>query len=214
MKHIKYGRRSKHKTPHVIGPRGDLLKAAPEVAPYMFPLLSIDLSECTSRMKGRLMFIYAEFAESTPDDRAEGLAFRVDKQGRYTLDEHSTREFKRFIDEVGLPTSPPPKTWKAKYLELEETPFEADSFDNVWDLRAALKKGEKGARFGDSHPIFGANPLWTQPSQSSPLDPDGNPMHFIGQMAASFVTDHAADFELMLFYSPKHRLVMQYGQNS
>ncbi len=211
---IKYGKKTEEQTPHLIGPKGDLLVVAPEVAPYMFPLVTIDLSECADQMKGRLMFVYAEFAESTPDGRAEGLAFRVDEEGRYTLDERSTTEFKRFIDEVTLPTAPPPEEWKAEYLELLETQLESDAFDDLWDLRAEIKKISKDQGWDDNYPIFGAQPLWMQPSVSAPLDPDGEPMMFIGQMNAAFVTDYAGPFELMLFYSPKHRLVMQYGQCS
>jgi hypothetical protein len=47
-----------------------------------------------------------------------------------------------------------------------------------------------------------------------PLDPSSKPMTFIGQTKASYFTDSAADFELYLFYSAKHRLVTQIAQNS
>jgi len=33
-------------------------------------------------------------------------------------------------------------------------------------------------------------------------------------VTSTYVTEYAADYELVLFYSSKHRLVMQYAQNS
>lgn len=199
----KYGTAHSSRTPHIVGPSSDLLQVDPELRPYVFPLLSVDLADVTNDLDGRLLFVYSEYSES-----GSALTFSVNERGLHTLTPRSSIEFRRFVNEVELQSSPRPKKWHCEFLKA--LPLEAPAkVDDIVDLRALIP----GRPIFASHPIFGGEPLWIQTPQP-PVGPDGKPMRFIGQVQATHFSSSVADFELYLFYSQKHHLVTQVAQIS
>jgi len=201
----KYGISHSSRTPHVVGPSADLLHVDPELRPYVFPLLSVDLADVTDDLAERLLFVYSEYCES-----GGALTFSVNERGLHTLTPRSSIEYRRYINEVELQSCPVPKKWRFEFLRALPLEVPGNVADIV-DLRALIP-GPGRSSF-PSHPIFGGEPLWIQTPQP-PVGPDGKPMRFIGQVQATHFTSSVADFELYLFYSRKHRLVTQVAQIS
>ena len=213
---VHYALLTPQKTRHVVGPPQKSLLLPASLETYAFPLLSIWLPECGfPAIRQQLMFVYAEYAESSRGNRALGLSFHVAPDGTYTLTNASARTFERFRLEVSLPTSLRPKRFKAKHVKVAKASIPTPVEQNDARRFVADSLGKNGARLGPwpEFPIYGAPPDWVQ-SPGRPLDPSSKPMTFIGQTNASYFTDEVAGFELFLYYSEKHRLVTQIAQNS
>jgi hypothetical protein len=71
-----------------------------------------------------------------------------------------------------------------------------------------LKEGET---FGIDGLQLGGEPEWWQ-ADETPLDPDGEPMHFITEYETDTICDDSCDKKIFLFYSPKHKLAVQIYQ--
>lgn len=78
-------------------------------------------------------------------------------------------------------------------------------------LSSKAKYENTGEAFNLSDFQLGGEPGWWQ-SDSTPLDPDGNPMTFITEMETHPFCPDSCDKKIFLFYSHKHKLVVQLYQ--
>ena len=106
-------------------------------------MVSVDLSLCTADLKGRVHFIYCEYSESDSGS-ACGLTYQQDKSGKLSILESSMSEFERFRDEVELPESPLPSSWKGDYMAIRRF-SEGRKSDRVDSLRRAIRKNDSDA---------------------------------------------------------------------
>jgi len=73
------------------------------------------------------------------------------------------------------------------------------------------KSGEKDFFFEGL--AVGGEPEWWQDDET-PIDPSGNPMHFITEFETDDICDDYCDKKIFLFYSPEHKLAVQLYQNT
>lgn len=186
-------------------------------AKWFRPLLSVDLSRIRPDWKGVAFFVYFELG-----GRSESRFVVEDDRYRYLGDFSEC--------DANIPLEPS-VSWHAPFVDLVET--EVPLLDDAWtpspealnasslvypDSKRAVEYWYTlGELAGERDPwrsasfFFAHTPHWTQ-SDETPLDPDGNPMQFVGQMRADLLTDQVPDFDYFLFFSPKHRLVTQVTQ--
>ncbi|MCF8716421.1 hypothetical protein JM658_16455 [Joostella atrarenae] len=70
---------------------------------------------------------------------------------------------------------------------------------------------ENGKSFNLENLIIGGEPEWWQ-SDETPLDPDGNPMTFITELETYGFCPDSCDKKIFMFYSHKHKLVVELYQ--
>jgi hypothetical protein len=92
--------------------------------------------------------------------------------------------------------------WK-KYLEETKTAY----------LNSKAKYESTGQAFNLADFQLSGKPGWWQ-RDSTPIDPDGNPMTFITEMETYPFCPDSCDKKIFLFYSHKHKLVVQLYQST
>jgi hypothetical protein len=180
------------------------------------PALTVDLSRIRPSWVGSAHFVYLEMG-------AYGASRFALEGGRYRY----LGNFRECDPDVPIEHD---VSVRAPYVELVPTQvplFEEDWTPSPGALNASSLVYPHAKRLvqywhvvGEASPapegdlfFFGHTPNWVQ-GDKTPLDPDGRPMSFVGQLRADFLTEHAADFQLYLFYSPEHRLVTQILQHN
>ncbi len=225
MRTALFGRITDDVTAHVVNPGGSVFAEPPgDAAPYLLPLVSVRLAS----LPFALHVVYCEMTCAGSE-----LRFAVRDDG-YALLTSATD----LRADGPSPLVAPPR-WKGTHLALVEVDVPERADPPPWGLTPAeVQAQEEAARRWSLYdpdtamheravdraitrvdpklrPLvaFGAEPRWTQ-SPRAPLDPDGNPMVFVGQVRADAFTDHVADLDLYLFASVEHRLVVQIAQGS
>ncbi|UZR96886.1 hypothetical protein [Chondrinema litorale] len=90
--------------------------------------------------------------------------------------------------------------WKDYHKQTKESYFKS---------KESFIKGESD--FDPEDLIFGGEPHWWQ-SDETPLDPDGFPMLFVSEFETDRICNDSCDKKMYLFYSHKHKLVVQIYQ--
>jgi hypothetical protein len=184
-------------------------------AKFFRPALTVDLSRVRPSWSGLAHILYYEPGQDKPS------RFRVDGDHYMYLGDFTECDSTLEVEQ-NVPS-------KAPYVELVSA--EVPLFDNAWTATPrAIKRsrlvfeehkrldqywttlsemaGDTDFWWDSTDFFFGHTPHWTQHDQT-PRDPDGRPMDFVGQLRADYLTDHAADFDCYLFYSPRYRIVSQ-----
>ena len=202
---VKLGRLTSQETAHIIGPSLEAVFTGnyDEHEKWFFPLLSVDLAEVRPEWEG----IVLHFIGYEPDDN---VTFRlVDNKYLYEGDYS-----------ICIPLGEPieqPGSWKAEYVELVEVEIPALSDPEAnWDMQWQQVSWEMGQLSKDQRNplLFGGAPVWMQPYDGTPTNPDGVKMMFVGQIYASDLTAYVAELSLYLFYCPKHNIGKQVAQMS
>jgi len=198
MPHVKFAQKTKCPTAHKVCPSAEEVFASDleENAEWFLPLLTVDLQAINPNWHGKAHFVYHEA------NRTGGVTFKLnDNKYLYTGD---------YGFDGGDMAERDKNSGYVEMVELEIPALTAQNSDEWVDAVAAQGKaaGYKHISYANH---FGCYPYWTQHDET-PLDPDGEPMLFIGQIRADDYSDEVADADLYLFFSPKHGIVTQMDQ--
>lgn len=198
MTQVLFGKKSKNRTNHrICPPIEDVFDNDHEVnSNWFLPLLSVELREINPNWNGFAHFVYYEA------NRVGGITFRKSDHkysysGPYGFDGEDMAERDKHSGFIELVPLEMPELTAHNNSEWVETVH----------TRGKLA-GHRSLSYSDH---FAACPYWTQ-SDETPLDPDGKPMQFVGQIRADNYSDEVAGSDQFLFYSPKHKLVTQIDQ--
>lgn len=193
--------------PIIVGPPSAAVFAADEVPrcrQWFLPLLSLPLCAIDPGADETLHFIYCELG---PKGESR---FRLEAGHYRYLGDFSECNPESPLDDV--------VHWKAPRARLVEVAVPDASYAPDSPIRDRYPYwNDVASQIGSVDPelsiefFFGGVPNWVQ-NDETPLDPDGRPMTFIGQMLADAVTENAAPTDIYLFYSRRHQLVSQIAQ--
>lgn len=196
---VKFGKRVKTPTLHPVCPSAETVFAdnIDENAEWFLPLLTVDLQAINPDWQGKAHFLYHEA------NREGGVTFKLDGdkyiyEGDYGFDGGDMAERDRYTGFMEMVTLDVPELTAVT---------ESDWPQAVYD---AAEQVDQPLSYSNQ---FGHRPWWAQHDET-PTDPDGEPMLFIGQIRADDYSGEVADFDLYLFFSPKHRLVTQIDQST
>jgi hypothetical protein len=174
---------------------------------WVLPLCSIDLSIINSLWSDKIYAIYFNNDPYNPDPAM--LASFNEYNNEYMI------SFKLVDGKYELNTS-------FDYFRLTEdwTHWHKQGMESYQIAKKRFKeKGflnpyEEGTNYSTTDSYYLVADLGKFPEDlpmSFPLDPDGNKMEFICRLETGHYVDDFCDEEMYIFYSPKHKLVVQSG---
>jgi hypothetical protein len=239
---FKFGVITAQPTAHTIGPsHADVFEAEPSVFwQKTRPILSVDLAGVDPAFRGRAHFVYCQTDHLLEFDmQGDRYAFRrgyrlwrptgpdkVLDPRSIVLDPepllHGDEEHDDDLHTIPLSVD--------GYLELHTIEADAFTSESAWTWRRAMRdtlratrpellllppRGKHGVRHDHAVDdlLFGGQPCWLQ-HPDTPVDPDGEPMAFVGQVRASVFSGEMDHCMIYLFHSPKHRIVTQVMQDT
>lgn len=210
-------------------------------AKWLKPLLTVDLSAIKRDWVGRAHFCYFESSGNSVELAVEDGLYRVLRGYRLQRDASGTRvdrgSIVRRLDEVFEAEAyeelleadgetirdprPRPALRKMQHVRFRgfDLPRPKQRKNAVWFEAARAKLHARG--FGPyrrdpagapdpSSLMLRGRPVW-RIADETPLDPDGKPMQFVGQLdAARFSAEIGGT--IYLFHAPAHRLVTMVSQ--
>jgi hypothetical protein len=198
-------------------------KMPTEYAPFIRPLVSVDVSQLRSEWSGRLHFVYYH-PEAYFLSRFRAVDGAYDYLGDFTevmLDEPLKETFRwkfRFLDPVKV-TVPSRTDQFVVHPSIEQMARRIWKGDPSWKHAADdyryWKTVERTAKAIDpaltNKVRFGGEPEWIQEDET-PTGADGKSLTFIGQVEADFLSDDAADLSFYLFYDARKGVAVQVVQ--
>ena len=194
-----------HKILRTLGIPIGVVKAFPEVqviftdehekvSKVIFPLCTIDLSYIDKKYTGEIHLV--QFNEDPYREENKKYFNKYCK--------HNTIGFKiiqgkyKFLADL-------------EYFSVNQDWQEWLNLTNKTYQESKEKNKSNGKTYGLNFTILGGKPTWVQEDET-PCDPDGSPMTFIAQYDSGNVCKDNCEKMIYLFYSDKHKLVVQVYQ--
>lgn len=231
-----FGHRSEEPTPHIIGPDPKEVFHEKVKLNKLMPFLTIDLHALRPEWQGKAHFLVWDYSLEyltfkLKEDKYIFLEAGYSEVKSLSALFKSLDAFEDFnpkkvdwnvksnfffsgkyydMEAFHLPVM---KEKNSCYQWLSDAKFQLSSDQRRFFLfeRMPSLDGSEDLISLDKQMFLASKPIWLQ-SDSTPVDPEGKVMEFVGQIDPSVISGDLPDGRVYMFYSPKHQIITLVGQ--
>jgi Leucine-rich repeat (LRR) protein len=231
-----FGHRSEEPTPHIIGPDPSEVFHEKVKLNKLMPFLTVDLHALRPEWQGKAHFLVWDYSLEYLTFQLKENKYIFLEAG-YSEVKSLTALFKNLdafedfnpkkvdwnvrsnlffpgmyyaMEPFHLPVM---KETKSSYQWLSDAKFQLSSDPRRFFLFQQMPSldGSEDLISLDKQMFLTPKPIWLQ-SDSTPVDPEGKVMEFVGQIDPSVISGDLPDGRVYMFYSPKHQIITLVGQ--